>query len=72
MCRDDFDNARIPNREELMAMATNAPLFGRENLTIGFHSSTIYNANNNWHVHFYTGQIYSSPKTAAAVWCVKR
>ncbi len=71
-CRNDFDNARVPNREELMAMSANAPLFGRENTTVGFHSSTIYDETRNWHVHYATGQIYASPKTAAAVWCIKR
>ncbi len=71
-CRNDFDNARVPNREELMAMSANAPLFGRENTTVGFHSATIANATKNWHVHFGTGQVYTSGKGAAAVWCIHR
>ena len=71
-CREDFDNARLPNREELMSMAANAPLFGRENLSAGFHSSNIVNSTTNWHVSYKTGLVYHHANTNAAVWCVNR
>ena len=71
-CREDFDNARLPNREELMAMAANAPLFGRENLNAGFHSSKIVDSSNNWHVSYKTGLVYQRGSHAAAVWCINR
>ena len=71
-CREDFDNARLPNLEELMSMAANAPLFGRENIAAGFHSSNIVSSTMNMHVSYRTGLVYPLSNTMAAVWCVNR
>lgn len=73
MCRDDFDNARIPNLEELMAMVTNRPLFGlNAGAYGGFHSATTYNVTKNYHVEPEQGNVYTYDKTKANAWCINR
>ncbi|MCM1009582.1 MAG: prepilin-type N-terminal cleavage/methylation domain-containing protein [Fusobacterium sp.] len=72
-CREDFDNARLPNREELMAMGVNAPLFGKENLgDHGYQSSTIFDSEKNWHVSLGFGSVYPFAHNGGLVWCINR
>ncbi|MCM1010756.1 MAG: hypothetical protein NC390_07775, partial [Fusobacterium sp.] len=74
-CREDFDNARLPNREELMAMAANAPLFGRDDSLsgFGFTSSSTVDSTNVWHVQYGNGAVYPNGKANRSMaWCINR
>lgn len=71
-CRQNFDNARVPNREELMSMAANAYLFGRDDLSVGVQSSSIVDSETNWHVSFVTGSVYQRASSNGAIWCINR
>ncbi len=72
LCREDFDNARLPNREELMAMGANTPLLAPASVANGFQSSTVIDSERNWHVNLGGGNVYGFASSHGAIWCINR
>lgn len=77
ICREDFDNARVPNLEEMMAMAANGALFGRDDGSesiMGMITSSLIDETWGWHVSF-NGTVYPyyrNTDKGGGLWCVNR
>ncbi|MCM1010151.1 MAG: prepilin-type N-terminal cleavage/methylation domain-containing protein [Fusobacterium sp.] len=75
-CREQNNESRLPNRDELAAMFYNKQIIGiipNENAHHFYWSSTLYDANNAWGISFADGHRRPNGRNyTPGVWCIKR